>query len=372
MKDLKKLRFIDDDISEYENLLIESDHQNTNYYMNLLSTSLKISPEITPAISDIIESIIEDLGITNIFLECYVYCDAEVNARCFTHESDKKIIIMLSSGLVNTMTKDELAFVIGHELGHFLFGHLDYSRLDYARHELLDMKMDRLTQAQEISADRIGLICAGSVENAIRAIVKTVSGLKDEFISLNLHNYLHQIQSLQFETLANNSYTHPIFPIRAKALMLFSMSEPYYWWNEESKEAPVSTDKLNAKIRKDLESTTLKNYKDESNQVIKKFKLWFFVKSFIDDEQLDNDEIEYLHNEFGYELANKAIVFAQSNPKGVNKKYDTYRMQIEFLSQDYKMKLLNEMKLSVSDVLFEHSIHRYFSNFEKSILRDFK
>ena len=333
MKNIQKLRFQDDNIAEYQDVLIESNHQNTSSYMNLLSTSLKVTAEITPSIAATINNIIRDLNILDINLECYVYSDAEMNAKCFTHENDKNVIIMLSSGLVNRMTDGELAFVIGHELGHFLFEHLNYFRPNSTENELLDMKLNRLTQAQEISADRLGLICSGSIENAIRAIVKTVSGLDDSFITLNLHSYLHQIQSLKFETLTNASYTHPIFPIRAKALMLFSMSELYYWWVDEQKQAPISEERLTYKVRKDLESTTLKNYKDESDNIVEKFKLWFFIKSFIDDDHLDNDEIEHLNRIFGTEMANKAIVLAQDNPDAANRKYEDYRIQMEYLSQ---------------------------------------
>ncbi len=372
MKNIKNLRYTDDNIEEYKDILIESDHLNTASYMNLLSTSLKVTSEITPNIASIIEEILNHLSLDGLNLECYVYSDAEMNAKCFTHEHDKQVIVMLSSGLVNRMTSGELAFVIGHELGHFLFDHLNYFRPNTINNELLDMKLNKLTQAQEISADRLGLICSGSIENSIRAIVKTVSGLDDSFITLNLHSYLHQIQSLRFETLANGSYTHPIFPIRAKALMLFSMSELYYWWTDEQKQAPISEERLTYKIRKDLESTTLKNYKNESDNIVEKFKLWFFLKSFIDDNLLDSEEIEHLNTIFGSEMANKAIVLAQDNPDAVNRKYEDYRIQMEYLSQSHQIELLNEMKSSVSGVMSDHTIHKYFANLEKSIMRNFK
>ncbi len=372
MKDIKRLKFLDDNIEEYRDILIESDHRNTFSYMNLLSTSLKVTAEITPTIATTIDTVIKHLNLDDIDLECYVYSDAEMNAKCFTHENDMKVIIMLSSGLVNRMTDGELAFVIGHEVGHFLFEHLNYLRPNSNDNELLDMKLNRLTQAQEISADRLGLICSGSIENSIRAIVKTVSGLDDSFITLNLHSYLHQIQSLKFDTLADNSYTHPIFPIRAKALMLFSMSDLYYWWIDESNEAPVSEDRLTYKIRKDLESTTLKNYKDESDNIVEKFKLWFFIKSFIDDEHLDKDEIEHLNEIFGTEMAAKAIVLAQNNPSAISRKYEDYRIQMEYLSQSNQVELLDEMKCSVRGVVSDHTIHKYFANLEKSIMRNFK
>ncbi len=367
IKDIDKLRFTDDNVMDYHNLLQERENTNNIHRMHLLSTSLKVTPEITPTIFATIENIMKHLNIVDIRLECYIYNDPEMNASCFAMENDIQVIIMVSSGLVNKMKEDELAFVIGHELGHFLFGHLNYLRPERSDNELLDLKLSHLYQSQEISADRIGFICAGSIESSIRAIVKTVSGLDDTFISRNLHSYLHQIQSLKYDSLANNTHTHPIFPIRAKALTLFSMSELYYWWNDESKHAPLSTQNLTTKIRKDLESTTLKNLKNESENIVEKFKLWFFVKSFIEDNNLEKKEISYLNNVFGQETANKAIVFAQSNPKAINKKYEEYRIQMTYLPKSHQIHLLNDMKESISSIVSDHVIHKYFTNIERSI-----
>jgi hypothetical protein len=190
------------------------------------------------------------------------------------------------------------------------------------------MKLSRIYQAHEISADRIGLICSGSIESSLRAIVKTVSGLNDEFITHNLHTYLHQIQSLNYDELSVSYHTHPIFPIRAKALTLFSMSELYYHWSGNKKKAPLSTSSLTERIRKDLDSTTLKGLKIESQHIVSKFKLWFYVKSFIEDNSLDNDEVTFLEKHFGSEIAKKAINFAEHNSDGVSKKYEKFRKQV--------------------------------------------
>jgi len=365
--DINRLKCLDDNIKEYDGILMPAENNAHGYRMHLLSNSLKVTSEITPRIFSVIKRILDKLSLLDINLECYVHNDSSMNASCFSLNNNVNVVIIISSGLVNKMTENELAFVIGHELGHYLFGHLNYTEVQREKNELLDMKLSRIYQAHEISADRIGLICSGSIESSLRAIVKSVSGLDDEFITHNLHTYLHQIKSLKFDLLVNDSYTHPIFPIRAKALMLFSMSELYYLWNNESNQAPISTVQLTNKIRKDLESTTLKNLKNESDYVAEKFKLWFFVKSFIDDDNLDRKEIAYLNKIFGEETAKKAIVFAQNNPAAINKKYEEYRTQITYLPKSYQIHLLDEMKESISSIIPDHAIHKYFNNIEKSI-----
>jgi len=364
MKDIQKLKYTDDNIEEYRDLLLEAS-DNTKYYMSLLSDSLMVTSSITPSIASVIESVVKRLNLQEVSIEAYIYSDSEMNARCFFIHN--KIIIILTSELVNKMTKAELSFVIGHEIGHYIFGHLKYSVPNEVNSKLLEMKMNKLAQAHEISADRLGLICSGSVESSVKAIVKIVSGLDDTFISSSLHVYLHQVQSLNFDILSHGNYSHPIFPIRARALVLFSMSDIYYWWKGTDKVAPLTKEKLDSKIRKDLEATTLKRYKERSSHILKKFKLWFFVKSFIDDKYLTEEEILYLKNIFGKDTALKAITFAKDSPDAIIKKYDEYKIQIEQLSNIEKLELVQEIKQSIGSIKNTHPIHTYFINLEQSI-----
>jgi len=371
MKDINRLKCTDDNITEYEGLFTKYTNNSNTHRMHLLSTSLKVSKEITPQIYNIIQTILLQLDIRDINLECYVYNDTEMNASCFSVEDNINIIIMVSSGLVNNMKENELAFVIGHEIGHYLFGHLNYREIEREENKLADMKVSRVYQSHEISADRIGLICSGSIDSALRAIIKTVSGLNDEFITHNLHSYLHQIQSLKYDDLAHTKHTHPIFPIRAKALTLFSMSELYYWWLNDTREAPLSTNALTTKIRKDLESTTLQNLKSESEHIVEKFQLWFYVKSFIEDNKLDKEELSFLEHRFGTDMAVKALRFAKENPDSVNKKYEEFRSQIHYLPLQYRTLMVNDMKVALEDTLSSHNVQKYFKKLKSSILGEY-
>ena len=370
MKDINRLRCTDDNIAEHEGLFTKQSNNSNTHRMHLLSTSLQVTKEITPKIYDVIQIILTQLGIKDIDLECYVYNDAVMNASCFSVKDNVNIVIMISSGLVNNMKEDELAFVIGHEIGHYLFGHLEYRELEREENELLDMKASRVYQSHEIGADRIGLICSGSIESALRAIIKTVSGLSDEFITHNLYGYLHQIQSLKYDDLAHTKHTHPIFPVRAKALTLFSMSELYYWWIDDTREAPLSTNALTRKIRKDLESTTLQSLKNESEHIVEKFQLWFYVKSFTEDNKLDKEELSFLEHQFGNDTAVKALRFAEENFNGVNKKYEEFRSQIQHLPIQYRTVMVNDMKVALGDTLSSHNVQKYFKKLTSSILGD--
>lgn len=366
MKDINKLRFADDSTELNKQDFISNEHSAKQQRMHLLSTSLQVTQNITPKIYHIIEKICANLGIDDIEIETYIYNSSEINASCFSFSNDINMIIMLSSELVNKMKPNELAFVIGHEIGHYIFGHLMRTENKSSGNEFENMALSSVYQAHEISADRIGLICSGSIEDSLRAIIKTVSGLDDTFITYNLHSYLHQIESLQYE---DDSYaTHPIFPIRAKALTLFSMSALYYWWNDDKKTAPLTEQALTLKIRKDLESTTLKGLKNESKSVVEKFKLWFYVKSFMEDNQLDGEEEVFLEKEFGKVKTQKALDFSKSNPNAVKKKYEEFRYKVQQLPGQYKVSLIKDMRSRLEDISKGHNVQKYFINLEKSIL----
>ena len=367
MKDINKLRCIDDNDLEHQKLFSKSTNNSNTHRMQLLSTSLKVTKEITPKVYEVVNKILTQLEIKDIELECYVYNNSKMNASCFSIANNKDIIIMLSSSLINNMNPDELSFVIGHEMGHYLLGHLEYHELEREKNELLDMKVSRIYQAHEIGADRIGLICAGSIESSLRAIIKTVSGLNDEFITHNLHSYLHQLQSLKYDALSHTNQTHPIFPIRAKALTLFSMSELYYWWVDDVREAPLSTDTLIMKIRKDLELTTLKNLKNESEHITEKFKLWFYVKAFTEDRNIDKVELFFLEKQFGNKMSTKALNFAKENFNGVNKKYEEYRAKIYLLPHQHKNKMFTEMEYILKNTLLNHKIQKYLKKLVNSV-----
>jgi len=368
INDVSKIRFKEDDLSKYKDLLEKINNNDLTQRMELLSNSLKTSHDITPEISKIIDKVVSKLEVTDINIECYIYNSETMNASCFSLRNDSNIIIVLNSGLVNAMNMDELAFVIGHEIGHYLLGHLNYVKTESDENHITDMKINRLLQSQEISADRVGLICSGSIESSLRAIIKTVSGLDDKFITRNLHTYLHQLHLLDFDHMSElYNYSHPIFPIRAKSLMLFSMSELYYNWIGEIKKAPFNTETLEKKIVKDLESTTLKKEKDIGDELSEKFKLWFFIKSFNEGGIISEREINFLENCFGSEMTNKAVIYARNNPMGVNNKYLEFKSNVECLSSSIINELLQEMETSIHNSFNDHKIQKYFLNIKRSL-----
>ena len=90
---------------------------------HLLATSLRLTPSMMPDVHRIVGECRERLGI-EIPLELYVYPSATFNAMCIKPEQGR-LFIMMSSGLLEAFPDAERRFVLGHELGHHLYGHHD-------------------------------------------------------------------------------------------------------------------------------------------------------------------------------------------------------------------------------------------------------
>ena len=121
---------------------------------------------------------------------------------------DKTVI-----GFINLLELKEVEFVIAHEIGHFLLKHAPLGTSNKTAEYFV------FQRAKEISADRIGLVGCGSIEAAGSAMMKTASGLKHNYLNLNLDNYLLQLNQISDNNSGENPFgTHPSMLLRANAL----------------------------------------------------------------------------------------------------------------------------------------------------------
>ena len=89
----------------------------------LLASALRLTPAMSPEVHAMVERCRERLGVS-IPIEIYVYASAAFNAACVKPERGR-LFVLLSSSLLEAFVGPELLFVIGHELGHHVFGHHD-------------------------------------------------------------------------------------------------------------------------------------------------------------------------------------------------------------------------------------------------------
>ncbi len=212
---------------------------------HLLSNAVRVDTRLVPAVAAACSRLKEVANLES-DMEVYIFEDSSINA--FVSEGNVHTFVALSSGAVNNLSEVELDFVIGHELGHAIFGHVDVG-VHYVL-ETGDMEPRSCMQllawqrAAEISADRVGLICCGSLEAAATALFKTLSGLRIKGLSISPAEFAEQWEHLENEVIEGGAsdhwqLTHPFPPLRMKAMMLFWASGKF----DQQPVAPQSHEK---------------------------------------------------------------------------------------------------------------------------------
>ena len=197
----------------------------------LLSSAVRVDPVLLPKLDASIRAVRERASFGP-EIEAYVFDDPSVNA--FFSEGQSHTFLGLSSGAVNTLSSDELEFVIGHELGHAVFEHIDAQLATQLNHDALGTSERRKAlawkRACEISADRCGLVCCGSLEAAATAVFRTLSGITLPSLRIDPTHFSKQWDHLLDEVIkqgADDTWetTHPFPPLRIKAMTLFWESD---------------------------------------------------------------------------------------------------------------------------------------------------
>ncbi|HEY9179640.1 MAG TPA: RDD family protein [Candidatus Baltobacteraceae bacterium] len=81
--------------------------------------------------------------------------------------------LVISSNWIDHFKEDELTFMIGRELGHIASGHTRYTSLlsiNGNENAIVSLVFGAWLRKTELTCDRIGLLCCGSLDAAIRAI----------------------------------------------------------------------------------------------------------------------------------------------------------------------------------------------------------
>ena len=169
-----------------------------------------------------------------------VFClpQQEVNAMAVldVRKKGNHSLVGVTSGALEMLEDGELGFVLGHELGHFLFENHRLNALinrDQRRAEATvlppmgESLFLRWRKKAEISADRLGLLACGDFGSAAKGLLKATFGLSDRNLNLDIDGLLAQIDEIKGkpELMDANFASHPLLPIRLKALELFSRSQ---------------------------------------------------------------------------------------------------------------------------------------------------
>lgn len=205
-------------------------------------TKFRVNENQYPWLYDIVSQTSTALGINPPVT--YVVQDPRPNAYV---TNVKNPILVIHSELIRLLNREELFFVISHELGHIKSGHVLTLEIVSTALYVLDNVplLNRLaplsfllwSKEAEISADRLGLLLVQKEGVCSRALIKLVAGLTEsEGGEINVEEFLRQKAEVETDAfalrripilLAEATSTHPFVGTRVMKLAEFKNSEQF-------------------------------------------------------------------------------------------------------------------------------------------------
>lgn len=217
---------------------------------NLLKSSVELSRESYKELFKIIDETCILFQIQPSIRVFKVKHGGTENAFVVSH--DNSILLAFCDNILNLINnEEELRYIVGHELGHYVYRHTEGNLANYlislyrsnegsvtiknllsAEGGLLCLGLAFIiSQIQELNADRAGLYASKSFANSIKASLKMSAGNVDKFGEYNYKDYLKQaddlINSGNYFDMEDLFRTHPIESLRVKALEFFYYSDVY-------------------------------------------------------------------------------------------------------------------------------------------------
>ncbi len=164
------------------------------------ANAVRASPTQFPRVHDAYNRVAATLDVSTAY-PVFVSQTPIVNAGAYGME---KPFIIINSGLLNLLDDDELSFVMGHELGHILSGHVLYTTMMVLLVRLADRGFPVVGLAAravliallewyrkaELSCDRAGTLAVQDPELGMRVMLKFAGG--GDGAETNLPEFLRQ------------------------------------------------------------------------------------------------------------------------------------------------------------------------------------
>jgi Zn-dependent protease with chaperone function len=208
-----------------------------------LANAVRVSPTQFGRVHGLYHEVLRTLDSPEAY-PLYVTQDPYYNAAAYGME---KPFIIVHSALVRGFDDDELRFVLGHELGHIMSGHVLYNTMMRLLIQLAGMgfpivglaarailvALMEWSRKAELSCDRAGMLAVQNVEPGMRTMLKFAGGNSSE---ANLGDFIQQSDDYRatgdlsdqvFKVLNVLGTTHPFPVIRVAELRAWFESGAY-------------------------------------------------------------------------------------------------------------------------------------------------
>jgi hypothetical protein len=373
---LNQFRYFKDDPSQLNIDLAEHDPSKTSLknfenLRDLLASSIKITKEIFPDISDSIEIVLNKLKIKNNFNFFVTANHIDTNASCISSPDLNSAEIILTSKLIELLNYNELKYVIGHEIAHFYFQHHLYPSPSSAKNRISYLNYLNFSRAAEISCDRIGFLASENLDDALRAMLKILTGLNEKHIKFNFSSYLDQLRELK-EIKGNSNLinsTHPTLLNRMQALIWFSMSNEYLNFIGSKNKGIYSLKEIDTKIDLSIQKIVGDELIELNKDIFSRSLMWGALGLFLADKNFNKKEQELFEKNFGKKnLDSIKSLIKISSPKSIKDKIHQILNEASVLIKEDKNKLLTELE-KISSVASgeKKELEEVFNQFKKLI-----
>ena len=349
---LDKYKYHKDDPREFgvelKDLKKTSNELDNSHLSNLLTNSVRVDKEILPKVGEAIETVFKRIKIENNFNFFITADNNQANASCSLMSSASRPDIILTSRLIELLSIEELQFVIGHEVAHYVYQHALYPNHNNVEDRNLKLNILNLSRAAEISADRIGFLACSSLEDALKANFKLASGLSDKYFNFKPSTYLDQLRDL--EDLGKSSSelwsTHPSFLIRMQSLIWFSMTKEYHDFFDQKKKGTYSLKEVDKKLDFKMRKVTGDEIAKSNKEIYEKALIWGSLDIYLSDKKFSKDEQDEFSKRFGANAKKAISLMKISNARDMlDKKIDLSFNEASKLLKTEKDKLADELKI---------------------------
>lgn len=216
-------------------------------FVALQGSNFHITRESCKELYDQVRESADVLGVDE-FPEIFTKWGYAVNG--YTTGTRNTTMLVLYSGAVDLLTKSQLDFVIGHEMGHIKSGHVLYhtmadlitsamSFIPLASNLITPIRLGLLywSRMSEFTADRAGLLACQDKKAVMDAIIKMSGAPQKMFDSLDEESFIRQAEEFEtkfagitdkaIKTVTIATSTHPWTVYRAGELLKWIKSGEY-------------------------------------------------------------------------------------------------------------------------------------------------
>ena len=200
--------------------------------------SLKVNETLLPDFYHLcheVKDILEFVGD----IDFYITGTSDVNACAYYSRDDQRPhIIEVNSGLFKLMNQEELKYIIGHEIGHLINADSIIDRLFFFIYpdeesqekcpEFLKKRVAFYSRLAELGADFYGYLANENLDACVTAIFKMASELDLAQMNVSIDTLISENNQRLDYFLKEGGITdgsHPVNPIRVRALELFATAK---------------------------------------------------------------------------------------------------------------------------------------------------